>query len=128
VLQEVGHADGLDGQRRHSRVDAGEVEQVVDQTAEPFGLVECRLQAGWVRFGNAVGEVLEHGTERGQRRPQLVRDVGDEVAALTIDGGEVLGHRVERPGQLADLVAGGRVHATGVVTPRHLSRHQGHLP
>ena len=127
TLEQVGHADRLDGQRRHPGVDAGEVEQVVDQPAEPFGLVEGRLQAGRVRLGDAVDEVLEDGAEGGQRRPQLVGDVGDQVASLAVDGGEVLGHRVERPSQLADLVAGGGVHAPGVVAARHLPGHLGHL-
>ncbi len=128
VLQQVGHADRLDGQRRHPSVDAGEVEQVLDQPTEPFGLVERRLQAGWVGFGDPVGQVLEQGAECGQRRPQLVRDVGDEVTSLAVDGGEVLSHRVERPSQLADLVAGARVHPPGVVAPRHLAGHLCHLP
>ena len=32
----------------------------------------------------------------GQRGAQLVADVGDQLAALPVDGGEVRGHRVER--------------------------------
>ena len=132
ALEQVGHPDRLDGQRRHAGVDPREVEQVVDQPAETFGLVEGCLQSRrvgrcWLGLGDAVDEVVEHGAECGQRRPQLVGDVGDEVAPLAVDGGEVLGHRVERPRQLADLVAGGRVHATGVVAARHLPGHLGHL-
>jgi hypothetical protein len=128
AFEQLGHPDRLDVQGRHAGVDAGEVKEVLDQPAEPLGLVERRLQSGRIRLGDAVDEVLEDCTQRGQRRSQLVRDVGDQLASLAIDGGEVLGHPVERPSQLTHLVAGGGVHPSGVVAPCHLASHLSHLP
>ena len=55
--------------------------------------------------GDAVGEVLEQGAQCGERGPQLVADVGDQLAALAVDVGQLVGHRVERAGELPDLVA-----------------------
>jgi hypothetical protein len=57
-----------------------------------------------------------------------VADVGDQLAALPVDPGELLGHRVERPCQLADLVARGGRDAHVVITGGHPSRGRGHLP
>ena len=120
-------------QRDHARVDAREVEEVADQAAQSLGLVECHPDRRGVRLGHSVVEVLEHGDQRGQRRTQLVRDARHEVAALAVHGGEVGGHPVERPGQLAHLVGGGRLDAYVVVARghpscrlRHLAQGRGH--
>ena len=50
---------------------------------------------------DAVDDVLQHRLQRGDRRAQLVRDVGDQLAALLVGRGQVGGHLVERDGQLA---------------------------
>ena len=90
----------------HAGVDAGEVEQVVDEVAQPLGLGARDVHGLGVGRGDAVVEVLEHRDQRRQRRAQLVGDARDQVAALPVDGREVGGHRVEGAGQLADLVGG----------------------
>ena len=49
-----------------------------------------------VLVGVAVGERLDVAADRGQRRAQLVRDVGDEVAADLIGApqlGDVVQHQ-----------------------------------
>ena len=79
------------------------------------------------RLLDAVDEVLEQRLQRGDRRPQLVGDVGDEVAAHAVGLGELGGHRVERAGELADLVARGRGDAPRVVAPRHRRGGRDHL-
>ena len=76
---------------------------------------------------DAVGEVLEHRLERADRRAQLVRDVGDEVAPLPLDVGEVGRHRVEGARELAHLVARRRGHAPLVVAAGHRRGGRGHL-
>ena len=112
----------------HSGIDPREVEQVADQVAQSLGLVEGDPNRRGVRLGHPVVEVLQHGNECGQRRPQLVGNARDEVASLAVDGGEVGRHPVERPGQLAHLVGRGGVDAHVVVACRHSSRGLGHLP
>ena len=126
-VQQRADLDRLAVQRRPAGVDAREVEQVGDQVRHPFALVERGAQRGGVGRGDAVGEVLQHGAQGGQRRPELVADVGDQLAALAVDPGELLGHRVERPRQLADLVARGGRDAHVVVAGGHPARGRGHL-
>ncbi len=52
-----------------------------------------------------VAEQLEEAAERENRRPQLMGGVGDELPAGIVEPGEPQAHPVERPGELADLVA-----------------------
>ncbi len=127
VPQEGGDLDVTDAQGRCTGVDAGEVEQVGDEGTEPLGLLERPAQGRVVRAHDAVDEVLEEGALCGERRPQLVRDGGDELAALLVGIGEVGGHGVERPAELADLVGGGRPHPLAVVARGHRAGGLGHL-
>ena len=114
-------------QRCHARLHAGELEQVTDQGADPLGLVDRAAEVGGVGRADAVGEVLERGSERGEWRPELVGHRGHEVALLAVDGGELGRHLVERPGQLADLVGRLGVHPPAVVAPGHPAGRLGHL-
>ena len=81
----------------------GERPQVVDQPAEDARLVEDRAPR-CVRVGriDAVDDRLEVALDDGQRRPQLVADVGEQRPALALVGLEPLGHRVEADVQLVD--------------------------
>ena len=88
-----------------ARLEPGEVEELLHQAAEPLDLRQHRAERLGVGLGDAVDQVLEHGLQRGDRRAQLVRHVGDEVAAHAVGLGQLGGHLVERPGELADLVA-----------------------
>ena len=120
--------DGLRGQRRLAGVHAGQVEQVLHEPAHPLRLGQSGGQGVGVARRDAVDEVLEHRAEPGQRCAQLVAHVGDQLPARPVDGGQVARHRVEGPGELADLVSGGVGDADGVVTGRHPARGLGHLP
>ena len=94
---------------------------VGDQPAEPFGLGQGRTQRRGIGVGDAVDDVLQQRLQRGDRRAQLVRDVRDQLAPRAVGGGQVGGHRVERAGQLADLVAA-RSRAPGGCSRRAPSR------
>ena len=63
-----------------------------------------------------VGQQLEVGEDRGQRRAQLVRGVGHELPlalqgalGLLLRGLQRVEHRLQRPCQLGHLVVGGRL-------------------
>ena len=99
-------ATGSRSSSHDPRLQPGELEQVVDQPAQPLGLLERGAEVLGVGGHDAVGEVLEQRGHRRERRTQLVGDGRDQVAALAVDGGEVLGHPVEGGGELADLVGG----------------------
>ena len=73
--------DLLAEERHLARLQPGEVEQLLDQPAEPLGLRQHHLQRLGVRLLDAVEEVLEVRADRGDRRLQLVGDVRDQVAA-----------------------------------------------
>ena len=96
-------------------VEAGQGQQVLDQHAHPRRLVldapHRLLDLGRVARG-AHAEQLGVAADRGQRRAQLVRGVGDEapqaiLAGLALAEGplEAVEHRVERDAQAADLGA-----------------------
>jgi hypothetical protein len=110
----------------HPCLEPGELEEVVDEVGEAVGLVERGTQPISVRLDHAVGEVLQERGHGGERGPELVRHGGDEVATLTVDRGQVLGHPVEGVGEQAHLVGRRGVHPSGVVTAGHRPRHLGH--
>ena len=94
---------------RPSLVDAGEQQQLVDQDAHALGLLldaaHGRLEVGGAVFGAAMEE-LGVAADRGERRAQLVRGVGQEAAQpvlgrLALGEGvlDVLEHAVERQGR-----------------------------
>ena len=126
-VEKPSYVDRLARQRRLPGVDAGEVEQVADQPCHPLALVERGTEGDRVGLGDAVGEVLEDGVEGGEWGAQLVADVGDQLAPLAVDGGELLGHPVEGVRELADLVPRRRRYPDVVVTRRHPAGGDGHL-
>ena len=94
-------------------IELRELEQVLGQPVEALDLLAARLEELGARLGVVGGALLEQLVERaqgGQWRPQLVRDVGQEVAApiaVAADDLDALlepvGHRVELDGQLGQL-------------------------
>ena len=96
-------------------VELGEVEQILGEPVEPLDLLAARLEELGARLrvvARLFQEQLVERAERGERRPQLVRDVGKEVTApvpVATDDLDALfqarGHRVELRGQLFDLAA-----------------------
>jgi hypothetical protein len=115
-------------ERHGARLQSGQVQQLRHQATQTFDLREHRPDR--VRIGglHAVGDVLELGLQRADRRAQLVRDVGDEVLAVPLDLGQLRRHDVEGPRQVAHLV---RPPAVGdphrVVAAGHRRRAVGHL-
>jgi len=77
-------------------------EQVVDNRVQPLGLAQHRLQERDRDVPVIDGpseQGLDIAADRGDRRPQLVRDVGDEVPADSLQPpqlGDVVDHR-QRP-------------------------------
>ena len=87
-------------------VEARQVEQVGGEPGQPRHLAVHRGDELAARGGILlVLEQLEEAAEREQRRAQLVRGVGDELAARPVGALQPAAHVVERAGQLVDLVA-----------------------
>jgi hypothetical protein len=95
------------GLRRLRLVVASELDEVADQRGQ---LLQLRDQIGSqvvaiIGVGrSAPGQHLEVRAQRGQRRSQLVRGVGDQLALCLLGSLERLEHRVERGRQARDLV------------------------
>ena len=113
---------GLDGgpqvvrpqvEEHETRVELRELEQVLSEPVEALDLAGAGLQELRPRLGIVAGGLHEELVERaqgGQRGPQLVRHVGEEVAAAVAVAAadldallEPVGHRVELDGELAEL-------------------------
>ena len=93
---------------------AGELDEVADQLAELLELgdeVAPQALAVGGRQVAAGAEHLEVGAQRRERRAQLVRRVGDELALGALRVVERLEHRVERRGQPRELVVALRLDA-----------------
>ena len=118
-------------------VEAGQGQQVLDQHAHARGLVldapHRLLDVGRLARG-AHAEQLGVAADRGQRRAQLVRGVGDEapqaiLAGLALAEGplEAVEHRVERDAEAADLGPRvGRLDAVGEVAAGDRARRVAH--
>ena len=115
-------------ERQRARLEAGEIEELLHEAAEPFDLRQHRRERLGVGLVHTVDDVLEHGLQRGDRRAQLVAHVGDEVAAHAVGLGELGGHLVERPGERADLVVRRGGDALREVAARHRLGRCDHLP
>jgi hypothetical protein len=112
VVDEGSEVEALAVQRHLAGLQPRQVQQGAHQPGEPAGLRQRGLERLRVGLRDAVGEVLQQRLQGGERRAQLVADVGHQVATLLVDPGEVGRHGVEGPGQLAHLVARRRPHAT----------------
>ena len=101
---------------RAARVRAREQEQVGDQPAHALGGAQGGGRHLALVVLELVGQQLEVGQHAGQRRAQLVRGVGHELAlarqgrlGLRPRGVQRGQHRVQGPGQLGDLVLARRL-------------------
>ena len=100
-------------EQHQARFELGQLEQVGRQPVEALDLLPAlveELGLGRLVLYGALGEQLVEGAQRGDRRAQLVRHVGQEVAtAVAVAADELdrfldaLGHRVEGVGQLGHL-------------------------
>ena len=100
------------------RVELGQVEDVVDEPAEPLRFVRHdreRLLGGLGVGDDALPQRGDVAADRGQRRAQLVRDGHQEVALELLGLREPRGHLPEPVGQVADLAAARHVRHLDVV-------------
>ena len=101
-LDERGERDLLELVDERAGVDAGELEEVVDENRQaPRLILQGREVLG--RRGETVLDRLEHRCDRGHGRAQVVARRRDELAAGVEEAFEAAGHRVERPPQLGEL-------------------------
>ena len=88
-------------------VGARDQQQILGETDEPLGLLGGRTQRGLelVVRARPPQRDLELGTQERERRPQLVRRVGDESSLVLERGFESREHLVQRDGERRELVA-----------------------
>ena len=105
-LGDLGEVDRIAVDTQAAGVEAGEVEQLAGELRQPIDLLAHapeELAPGRV-VELLLDEQLEMAAEREKRRPELVRGVGDELAAGVLEAREALAHAVERTRELAELV------------------------
>ena len=114
VLDQAHEVGRLDLELHGAGVVAAHLEQVGEQQLEALGLGVQQLGRARGRRREALALVVEHlagQPDRGERRAQLVRDVGDEALLHARQVGELpdlplqaVGHAVERAGEGRELV------------------------
>ena len=79
----AGEIDDFRAQPKMARFDRREIEQIGDQLHHPVDFLFHARQEELERFFVAVGtqDRLDHQVDRRERRAQLVRNVGDKIAA-----------------------------------------------
>ena len=109
VSADLREIDRLAAHLQPPRVDPREVEQLGRQLGQPVDLLAHRREELSARrlVELLVAQQLEEAAEGEHRRAQLVRRVGDELAAGVVELGEPKAHPVERSRELADLVRSG---------------------
>ena len=105
--------------RRHRRAPASAGPRRA-ATARAFPRAAAR--AADVAGIDAVEQALEAALQNRQRRPELVGDVGHQVAPLAVGVLQPLGHRVERAGKRANRRRAAVLDAHRVVAVRHAIR------
>ena len=102
----LGDQDLLEVELDGAHVEAGDLEQVLDQLLEAVDVGRQQHERGAGPLGHLLARVLEHldrGGERHERGAQLVADLGGE-AGIAFDAVlEGLGHLVERLGDEVEV-------------------------
>ena len=110
-------------ERVHARTDLGDVEDVVDEGGQAVGLVDDDLRVLGALFGVVARDLLDHGGVRldhGQRRLQVVRDVGEHFLLQLVGLADLLFGVVERFGKGVHLRVGiFALEVDGKVARRH---------
>ncbi len=101
-VDERGKRELVQLERDCAGVDAGELEEVVDEEPERPHLLPHRREVA-LGLGQAVLERLEHRLHRGERRPEVVARPGDELAPGVEESLDVGRHLVERGRQIGEL-------------------------
>ena len=113
------------------RVLAGELDEVADERGQLAQLRQQVLAQLRALLGRQLGrarEQLDVGLHGRQRRAQLVRRVGDQLALRTARLGERVEHRVEAARQAGQLVVADRLDAPGEVLRRRDVARAAHQP
>src|SRR5581483_8886291 len=108
ALAEDAHVDLLAEQGEAPRVELREVEHVADEALEADGLLGHDVERAPLRLlvvDYAFPQRGDMAADRGQRRPQLVRDGHQEVARQLLRLRELRGHLPEPRGEPLDLAA-----------------------
>ena len=108
-LDDVPGVDRLGSQRELMGVEAREVEEIGDEPFETARLGcdhPCRAELGFLVVDGAVEDRLGVATDRRERRAEVVRHAQEERPLVAPRSVELLGHRVDRLGQAAELVVG----------------------
>ena len=105
---ELGEVDAARAHHDAAGVELGEVEQVGRQLRQAVDLLAHRADELCALLGGRVLvlEQLDEAAEAEDRRPQLVRGVGDELLAGVVELGQAALHFVEGAGQLPELAGG----------------------
>jgi hypothetical protein len=103
VADERGHIGRLPMQRKDPALRLRQRLQLLDQRGQDTRLLQHRKEVGVVARVDALDQALEVALDDGERRAQLVRDVGQETPPLLVVRLEALGHLIERAGEATDL-------------------------
>ena len=126
VLHEVAHVDLLGLHGEPVGAELREVEHVADESLEPGRLVRDDLERRRHELrvvDQPVAERVDVALDRGEGRPELVRDRHQELALALLRRREAGGHLVEAVGKVRDLVAAApHRDLNGVVSLRDLIR------
>ena len=107
--------DFLERRGSSRRIAFGERVERMREANQALGLVPERVVGGPVGDDDPVAQRLEIALQVGQRRPKLVRGVGDEVAPHRLLALEAGGHLVERIGEARELLRAVARDAGGVI-------------
>ena len=105
---DLGQVDAVRDHHDPAGVELGEVEQIGGQLGQAVDLLAHRADELFPLLGArfVLLEQLDEPAEAEDRRPQLVRGVGDELLAGVVELGEAPLHFVEGAGELAQLAGG----------------------
>ena len=122
-MQQLAHVAGHELQRLLPGVQPRQAEQILDETLHPPRVRHEDLEepAPVVGVDIRFADRLEVPAHRGQRRPQLVRDVGDEIAPDLIGAAEI-GDVVQHHDDAARAAAGIRWRGARRQDPRRIAR------
>ena len=98
-----------DIERLLAGVEPREPQQILDEPLHALGMARDDRQEPPALLGVAValGQRLDIAADRRQRRAQLVRDVGDEIAADLIRAAQVGDVVQDHDGAVGGIAAGG---------------------
>ncbi len=127
VADQLAHFDLAHRPGDVAGLDPGELEEVVDQVAEhaDVGADLLQVAVAGLTGGDAVVDRLDQQPQRGQRRAQVMRGGGDQLAAGLLDlaPGALLHRQADRERRRQRRAGGGQQHQQDLVGP-HVAGHR----